>query len=308
MGIEKKKMAHRLLVVGGQEMLGSAICRAAVRAGVQVTSLSNPAHGVQQQAPPTAKWANRVVGDPLDVAMVEQVVHESTAVISTIGASMESPLSEQKLKDLLSELQSPSTDKLQELYSQLQAGNIGGSSKDTHNRDIHLTVAAVAAKSEATNSFVFISASPPSQLAKITNAPFFEAKAAVERELLSIPTDDLRCIVLRSAAVFSEQALDTLPVAAMAQASQIADKLLSNPLALAEQIGDKLKLSVSSESSSLTIPRGDSIHVNTLADAALEAALRPDVSGVVEMPQIFELAEDSQLPAVAEQSASETDK
>jgi len=53
---------------------------------------------------------------------------------------------------------------------------------------------------------------------------------------------------------------------------------------------------------------GDSIHVHTLADAALEAALRPDVSGVVEMPQIFELAEDSQLPAVAEQSASEADK
>jgi hypothetical protein len=46
----------------------------------------------------------------------------------------------------------------------MQAGNIGGSSKDTHNRDIHLTVAAVAAKSEATNSFVFVSASPPSQV------------------------------------------------------------------------------------------------------------------------------------------------
>ena len=79
--------------------------------------------GVQQQALPTAKWASRVnwvVGDPLDVAMVEQVVHESTAVISTIGSSMESPLSEPMLKDLLSELQSPSTDKLQELYSQLK--------------------------------------------------------------------------------------------------------------------------------------------------------------------------------------------
>lgn len=61
-----------------------------------------------------------MVGDPLDVAMVEQVVHESTAVISTIGSSMESPLSEPMLKDLLSELQSPSTDKLQELYSQLK--------------------------------------------------------------------------------------------------------------------------------------------------------------------------------------------
>ena len=109
-------------------------------------------------------------------------------------------------------------------------------------------------------------------------------KRQAERELLCYDPADLRCVILRATAVFSEQQPQTLPIAAVAQISQAADDLLFEPLGLRQK--------------GLTphLVPGPAIHLSTIADAAVEAAFRQGLRGVVELPEMFRLANDSCLP------------
>eukprot|EP00123_Amoebidium_parasiticum_P010282 comp20004_c0_seq1/m.24489 comp20004_c0_seq1/g.24489 ORF comp20004_c0_seq1/g.24489 comp20004_c0_seq1/m.24489 type:complete len:151 (-) comp20004_c0_seq1:414-866(-) len=120
------QMATKLLVVGGNGFLGSAVCKAAVQRGLQVVSLSRS--GVSPSSAPWTKAVDWQKGDALDPATYMNTLSDTTAVVHTVGTLLEGSGYKGMLKSGFSHLQSAKH----------------SSTYETANRDTALAVASTA--------------------------------------------------------------------------------------------------------------------------------------------------------------------
>jgi hypothetical protein len=160
-------------------------------------------------------------------------------------------------------------------------GILRDSTYESLNRDCHLTVAAQAACSPQTRSFVYISAAAPNILNE--NLPwiqrYFSTKKETEEALAEFTPEQLRCVVLRPTVMYDDQHLHSLAPAAVSRVSNLLDRFVFSKLGFPEGVPHFLP----------TPP----IFVDTVAECAVEAALNPGVNGILDVDDIALLAEEA---------------
>ncbi|CDZ98350.1 Predicted oxidoreductase [Phaffia rhodozyma] len=83
---------QRLLVVGGNGFLGSAVCRAAISRGWDVHSLSTSARAPKMPDGETPAWTNKVTyhkGSAFEPSTFSHLLPSTTAVVHTMGILLE---------------------------------------------------------------------------------------------------------------------------------------------------------------------------------------------------------------------------
>ena len=192
-----------MLVFGGTGLVGRSVCRACVRDGLAVTSLSRGGGGsyASTGGDPREEWRASVAwraADALNPATYKAHIESCTGVIFGIGALMEGPYKRWMGKE-------------REGAAAQSLGEV--------NRDSALSAARALAESGRGRPFVFISASSVAPIMSEWSPAYLETKREAE-VLLQERADagDIRLTVLRPGLIFSEREPLTLGAAALFQA------------------------------------------------------------------------------------------
>ncbi|TCD64650.1 hypothetical protein EIP91_003810 [Steccherinum ochraceum] len=307
---------QKVLVVGGNGFVGSAVCKAALSRGMQVTSISSSGKPYTTPKGHSPAWTSKVNWQPGNALHPESYAHllpSSTAVVHTLGTLLE----DQQYKAALKDSNIPAL--LGTFASRLASLDPGSRNplEDTHkpggyeemNRDSALRVceAFVATESEvplpAPRPFVFVSAEDVFR--PFVPSRYIETKREAElyiEEMMS-QNDRFRGVYIRPSLIYHPHFRPlTSPVAALldlsaslhAQAPQGAPTPASLLQSLSSAFSGRQSESLVSPSpldsvaSALTIPP---IHVDHVAEAiciAIDNA-RSDVRGVVGVKEMREL-------------------
>lgn len=247
--------AARLVVVGGNGLVGSAVCRAAARAGIEVCSVSR-----RGTAPTTAAWASAVEwvqGDALDPSFADKL-RGATAVVHTVGTLMEN--------DGYKRLVRSSSD-----YARYSGAN---ATYESINRDTAVAVARHA-EAEGVGAMLFISAAilPPG-----VDRRYLSTKREAEKSILAL--NGVRSIVFRPSIMHTDE--------------QPATVALSGALMLANNVVDRLQLGgLRSAAAGVLGVSPDAmmpLPIATVADAVLHAVTTDTVDGIYSPSQIQQLA------------------
>eukprot|EP00041_Stephanoeca_diplocostata_P012660 m.212326 g.212326 ORF g.212326 m.212326 type:complete len:261 (+) comp19039_c0_seq1:355-1137(+) len=248
---------RRIVVFGGNGLLGSSICRAAVRMGHEVTSISR-----RGMAPTFEPWTKKVEwhsGDALNPDSYSDLLRGAHSVVHTVGTLLE-----------------------QDAYKRfLRRGDYArynGARYEEINRDTALAVMETAIAHQV-ESMLYISAAakPPG-----VDQRYIDTKREVERALMGMHADSqLRGIVFRPGYMFSEEEPSTMAIgAAMLCANLFTEKLqlggIRNFLAAHMGAADDTAL--------------NPMNTTTVADAAMNALQQGEVSGILLPQDILELA------------------
>ncbi|RKP37944.1 hypothetical protein BJ085DRAFT_16734 [Dimargaris cristalligena] len=265
-----------------QPLLGSSICEAAVKQGFQVLSLSrrgspNPSNhphpgsptGPVTAAPLDKNWTQAVEwiqGDALHPETYASALRDCDAVVHTVGTLLEADYKTLVKANSICQLITKST-------TPTKPGPSPGISYETINRDTALAVAAEAAKHPKMKSFVYISAS---DVFPFISSRYISTKREAEAGLLQRP--EFRTVILRPGFMYSESQPFTVPVARALSALGCARNMALGWVSRTHPI----------TASGLTTPP---LPIGTVAQAALQALRRKNLTGVVNPDGIVELAQ-----------------
>ncbi|KAI0683694.1 mitochondrial protein [Cytidiella melzeri] len=95
-------VARKILVVGGNGFVGSAVCKAALARGFQVTSISSSGRPYMTPKGHSPAWTSKVTwqkADALDPSTYAHLLPETTAVVHTLGTLLEDASYKAALKE-----------------------------------------------------------------------------------------------------------------------------------------------------------------------------------------------------------------
>ncbi|KAJ7940579.1 mitochondrial protein [Mycena leptocephala] len=293
----------RLVVVGGNGFIGSAICRSALAHGLQVTSVSSSGRPYQTPKGHTPAWTAKVdwqTGDALHPETFARHLDGAAGVVHTLGILLE----DAEYKRAVREGDAPAL-----LRALLGSGRNplapppATATYEAMNRDAALRVCeaflASAPPAEAASSavrpFVFISAADVFR--PWIAARYIETKRAAERgiaQLLDPHTDRFRAVYLRPGLVYhAHQRPLTTPAATLLDLSSTLHARLPdavrNPLRAAvaglPRVSSETPSPLVSVANALSTPP---MHVDHVGRAAVEVCVNSEVRGVLEVRQMRE--------------------
>ncbi|KAF8163347.1 mitochondrial protein [Crassisporium funariophilum] len=308
---------RKILVVGGNGFIGSAVCKAALARGIQVTSVSSSGRPYRTAKGHSPAWTSNVdwqKGDALHPQSFANLFSEVDGVVHTIGTLIEDGLYKTPLKQ----------GNIPALFRTLFQSAVGGSgnplerkvgenptSYEALNRDSALRVCDAFMSSSSgldrgrthnsPRPFVYLSAEDIGR--PVIPARYIETKREAERGIEQMMHDhpDFRGVYIRPSLVYHAHHRPlTTPAAVLLDISAAIHKKmpqsLPTPSSVLRSLGsisstaptaDNLGSSFESMANALSIPP---IHVDHVADAicvALDSG--NDVRGVVGVQRMREL-------------------
>ncbi|KAI0082640.1 mitochondrial protein [Panus rudis PR-1116 ss-1] len=312
---------QKILVVGGNGFVGSAVCKAALARGMQVTSISSSGKPYTTPKGHSPAWTSKVSwqkADALDPGTYAHLMPGATAVVHTLGTLLEDPRYKEALKEgnvpkLLNAFLSGSTS-----GGRLDEPSEKPGSYELLNRDSALRMCETFASSKAAvplegrpRPFVYVSAEDIFR--PFISARYIETKreAEVQIDRMVAGNPDLRPVFIRPSLIYHPHFRPlTSPLAALLDLSATihssVPRGLPTPAGLLRSIASRAGVSHSasrpdaspalagstspldSVANALTIPP---IHVDHVAEAICIAAdvAREDVRGVYGVREIREL-------------------
>ncbi|KAL7746730.1 hypothetical protein RI367_007893 [Sorochytrium milnesiophthora] len=224
-----------LLVVGGTGFVGVHICRAAVRRGWTVASLSRRQHPTNfyTRYNYRPRWADKVdwlAGDVFDEAVLKQALPGRNAVVHSLGTLFAG----QQYKDVVNaKTARQMLTGVRKLVLAPQHKDGDNGTMERINRDSVISLAKLYADEHTSagslhSTFVHMSASIPSQLVRagVVNRAYLDTKRDAEHavEEIAHAVQGFRAVSMRPGLIYSEQRPLTVPLAALAQ---LADSVLA---------------------------------------------------------------------------------
>ncbi|KZT09500.1 mitochondrial protein [Laetiporus sulphureus 93-53] len=307
---------QKILVVGGNGFVGSAVCKLALARGFQVTSISRSGAPYTTPKGHSPAWTSKVnwrAADALKPETYSHILPDVTAVVHTLGTLLE----DVRYKTALKEGNLPA------LIGTLISDTLGGGpsanplargadrpgSYEQLNRDAALRACEAFVSSQPTvrvegpRPFIFISAEDVFR--PLISARYIETKREAELGIEQMMTgnSNYRGVYMRPSLIYHPHFRPlTSPIAAALDLSAtIHSKIppgLPTPSGLLRSLASRLPTSTAqplvspspldSVANAMTIPP---IHVDHVAEAICIAAdiNRPDVRGVYGVRQMREL-------------------
>ncbi|KZP19468.1 NAD(P)-binding protein [Athelia psychrophila] len=287
--------AQKILVVGGNGFIGSAVCKAALARGMDVTSISSSGAPYRTPAGHTPAWAAHVAwtqADALRPATYAHLLPRADAVVHTLGTLLPDPGAYKRavragsVVGLLGAMVGGGGG------NPLQQGGAGGSAYEVLNRDAALRVceAFVAegrdaereGQGERERAFVYISAEDIFR--PLISARYIETKREAEQGIQALVRahPGYRGVFIRPSLVYHPHHRPlTSPLAALLDASAslhaAAPSSFPTPARILRALAgrDGPESALASVANALSVPP---IHVEHVAEAVV-AALDP-ASGV----------------------------
>ncbi|KAJ7219329.1 mitochondrial protein [Mycena pura] len=293
-------VSSKLVVVGGNGFIGSAICRLALARGHRVTSLSSSGRPYQTPKGHTPAWTAQVdwqKGDALRPETFTQHLEGASGVVHTLGILLEDAGYKRAVRDG----NAPAL--LRAVIGERNPLNPPSLTYETVNRDSALRVCeafiASAPPPEAASNvrpFVFISAEDVFR--PWIPARYIETKRAAERgieALLATHSTRFRGVYLRPGLVYHAHLRPlTTPAAAFFDLS--ADLHARLPSTVQAQMRAALAHlpPASAETPSPIVSVANALatrpmHVDHVAAAAVDACVKPEVRGVLGVTQMREM-------------------
>ncbi|KAK0459800.1 uncharacterized protein EV420DRAFT_1537796 [Desarmillaria tabescens] len=287
----------RILVVGGNGFIGSAVCRAALAKGMQVTSVSSSGRPYRTPRGHSPAWTEKVTwlqGTAHDPSTFADALKDTNGVVHTLGTLLDDDKYKKAVKEgniagLVGSLigsQNPLEKKTSSGYESL-------------NRDAALRVCEAFVNSGTTEGpsprpFVYISAEDIFR--PIIAARYIETKREAEAgidSLVSQKPGQFRGVYIRPSLVYHAhfRPLST-PFAALLEFSAAmhskVPRGIPTPSSVLRSIGSALAVPevTNSMSNALTIPP---IHVDHVAEAVCVALENDEISGAVGVRQMREM-------------------
>ncbi|KAK7020565.1 adenylate kinase [Favolaschia claudopus] len=311
----------RLVVVGGNGFIGSAVCRSALARGLQVTSISSSGRPYQTPKGHTPAWTAKVdwqKGDALKPESFAQHLDGASGVVHTIGILLEDAGYKRAVRD------GDAPYLLRTLFADRNPLAPPETTYEMMNRDSALRVcqafidSAPPAEQTASSAaparpFVFISAADVFR--PWISTRYIETKRAAERgidQLLSSHPERFRGVYLRPGLVYHahHRPLST-PAAVLVDFtstlhSSLPDVLRTSLRAAVNQLpgqsGDIPSPAVSIANAFTTPP----IHVDHVGSAAVAACVAEDIRGVLDVRQMREAIGWRPTPRSSEGAVSMT--
>lgn len=285
-------MAEKVLVVGGNGFLGSAICRRLIQAGQSVVSLSR--RGEPPQLSRLTHWAQQVQwekGNALDVSSYKDLLAQCKCVVHCVGQISELPY-----KNFFND---HSVETEQRSFERV-------------NRDTAIFLASAASSHSCVESMIFISAAHvPFPLSSFVDSRYTASKRSAEQAVLGCSS--FRSVVLRPGLMFGDARPWSLGVAAALSvttqlplcAKHISKKIPSEAAQLfrdtlqGNSIGrfmNGFKAATKGIGGDMYDPEGidgsfvDPLRTETVAEATAQAIMDPTVSGVKNIENIRSLS------------------
>ncbi|TXT07397.1 hypothetical protein VHUM_03117 [Vanrija humicola] len=226
----------RLLVVGGNGYLGSAVCKAAVSKGWDVSSMSSSGKPYTSPAGHSPKWASRVTwhkADAFDPATYAPLVGASTAVVHTLGILLEggykASVASGDVLGLVRAMVRNSTGS-GEVSNPLKTGAEKARGYDAMNRDSALTVLDTMLTTPSPppppRSFVFVSAAH--SFRPVVPARYLASKREAEASILSrCAGSQVDPIIVRPGLMYHPHVrpVSTLPAFALSLTAGLHDRV-----------------------------------------------------------------------------------
>ncbi|KAF8197449.1 mitochondrial protein [Pholiota molesta] len=312
---------RKILVIGGNGFIGSAVCKAALARGVQVTSVSSSGRPYRTPKGHSPAWTSKVdwqKGDALNPQSFAHLFPQVDGVVHTLGTLIENSsykraVAQGNLPALFGSLVEALRDgNSNPLQNKAQNGNL--KNYDVMNRDSALRVceaflSAGVSPDWAVNNprpFIYISAEDIFQ--PVIPARYIETKREAERgiEHMMIGKSDYRGVYIRPSLVYHAHLRPlTTPAAALLDLSATIHRKLPEgiptPSNILRSLGSLRRSTthpsteydinaaspLESIANALTIPP---IHVDHVADAiCVSLDSRNDVRGVVGVGRMREL-------------------
>ncbi|TIA69628.1 hypothetical protein E3P91_03512 [Wallemia ichthyophaga] len=258
----------RLAIIGGNGFLGSAITKAAVGRGWQVSSVSQSGRPYASPSGHAPKWTSRVEwhrGHVLDAETYREVIAESDAVVHTPGILLES------------DYKGGVMGALNALWHSHQPPNpLSGGQYERVNRDAAMTVSGVFQKtrsgSSVDNPFVYVSAADVFR--PLIPARYISTKREAEEWIAGL--DGVRAVSLRPGLMYHPHTrpLSTIPATLIDGLNHLTRCGEANAKSI--QHTQHMHSSQSSQSSQssysiLNLLHTNALHIDTVANGALEA-------------------------------------
>ncbi|KAF9265435.1 mitochondrial protein [Marasmius fiardii PR-910] len=309
---------RKILVVGGNGFIGSAICRAALAKGMEVTSVSSSGRPYVTPNGHSPAWTSKVTwlkGDALDPSTFSGILSEVDGVAHSMGTLIEdggvykAALKERDVRKLVGGFFSGVMDNLNGTNPLSRRKKEG--SYENLNRDSALRVCKAfiqygeGKKYPSPRPFVFLSAE---DLARpIVPSRYIETKREAEQGIESLVSEKpelYRGVYIRPSIVYHAHYRPlTTPIAAIFDLSATLHTKIPNgipkPAEVIRQIGNALSprsvpsegqvdmgSSLESVANVLSIPP---VHVDHVGEAVAVALQSDDVRGVVGVSRIREL-------------------
>ncbi|KAL0566448.1 hypothetical protein V5O48_015571 [Marasmius crinis-equi] len=308
--------AQRILVVGGNGFIGSAICRAALAKGMEVTSVSSSGRPYATPKGHSPAWTSKVIwlrGNALDPSTFSHILPEVGGVVHTIGTLFEDG---GEYKAALKE--GDITKLVGGFFNNVVSGGSNPlaqkrreGSYETLNRDSALRVCEAFIRSGEGKTypkprpFVYLSAEDISR--PVVPARYIETKREAEQgieALVSTKPESYRGVYIRPSLVYHAHYRPlTTPAAALLDLSAAVHKNvppgIPKPADVLRKVGDAISpRTVPSEghvdvgsmlesvANALTIPP---VHVDHVGEAIAATLRSDDVRGVVGVSRMREL-------------------
>ncbi|EJD52923.1 NAD(P)-binding protein [Auricularia subglabra TFB-10046 SS5] len=280
---------QRLLVVGGNGFVGSAICKAALVRGWQVSSISSSGQPYRTPKGHSPAWVSKVewhAADALEPASYAPLLKDRTAVVHTLGTLLPDARYKRALQSgNLPALLGAFVDSATSLGS---PNPLRPTLYDTLNRDSALRVFETYAhqhqEGQDARTFVYVSAEDVFRPA--IPARYIESKREAERELLQLSHEsDIRPVFLRPGLIYHAHLRPlTSPIAAMLSASahfhHRLPESVPTPAGLMRTLSRLVAEPLDSVANALTT---HPIHVEHVASAACAAVEDSTASGPLDV-------------------------
>jgi len=299
-------VARKILVVGGSGFIGSAVCKAALARGMQVTSISSSGRPYRTPKGHTPAWVSKVEWRKADALLPEtylELLPGVNAVVHTLGTLLEdgrykTALANGDVLGLLGAWANGASNPLER--------DAGRGSYEVMNRDSAIRVCETFISSkpspESTNIRPFIYLSAEDIFRPIIPAKYIETKREAEQGINQLLRDrpDHRGVFIRPSLVYHAHHRPlTSPLAALIDLSASMHASASNGLPTPSSVlralgyafppaqGSLMSSPLNSVANALSIPP---IHVEHVAEAIC-VALDPtkDVRGVIGVREMREL-------------------
>ncbi|KAK0240066.1 hypothetical protein EDD85DRAFT_824187 [Armillaria nabsnona] len=282
----------KILVVGGNGFIGSAVCRAALTRGMQVTSVSSSGRPYRTPRGHSPAWTEKVTwlqGTAHDPSTFADALKDANGVVHTLGTLLDdgkykNAVKEGSLARLVGSLigsQNPLEKKTSSGYESLN--------RDAALRVCEAFVDSGPVEGPSPRPFVYISAEDIFR--PIISARYIETKREAEAgidSLVSQKSGLFRGVYIRPSLVYHAhfRPLST-PFAALLEFSAVMHSKVPHgiptPSSVLRSIGSEV---TDSMSNALTIPP---IHVDHVAEAVCVALENDEVSGAVGVRQMREM-------------------
>ncbi|TDL24762.1 mitochondrial protein [Rickenella mellea] len=306
---------HNILVVGGNGFVGSAVCKAALARGMQVTSISSSGRSYKTPKGHSPAWTSKVnwlKADALDPSSYARLLPDKTAIVHTLGTLFEDTRYKAALKsgNLGAVAGSFLGSMLGGTGNPLAAGSNSKGSYETINRDSALRVCETFVSgdhqsAEVTGPRPFVYLSAEDIFRPFIPSGYIETKRHAELGISAITRSQpgYRGVYIRPSLIYHPYIRPlTTPIATLLDLSATLHRKLPpnlpTPSNVLRSIGSALSdntstpseglspSSFSSVANALVIPP---IHVDHVAEAICLAIQNDDVAGVVGVKEMRDL-------------------